>query len=119
MLEGEAEGAAVARGMPRTGRAEAKPRAGRAAALLDGRGGTEPATDEGEDGGEALGRSQPPAQNCLSTQQLLVLTPVSLGTFGVREAESEIQTDFFPLLLRGSCAGSAFLPSTLVAGLST
>lgn len=94
------------------------PRTGRAAALLDGRGGTEPATDEGEDGGEALGRSQPPTQNRLSTQQLLVLTPVSLGTFGVREAESEIQTDFFPLL-RGSCAGSAFLPSTLVAGLST
>lgn len=98
-----------------TGRAEGKPRAGGAAALLDGRAGAEPATDGGEDGGETLGGSQPLAQSPLSPQQLLV----SLGTFGVREADGEIQTEFFPLLLRGSCAGTAFLPSTPVAGLST
>lgn len=82
----------MARGMPGTGRAEGKPRAGGAAALLDGRAGTEPATDGAEDGGEALGGSQPLAQSPLSPQQLLVQPPVNLGTFGVREADGEIKT---------------------------
>lgn len=57
------------------------------------------------------------AQSPLSPQQLLVLTPESLETLGVRDGE--IQIELLPLLLRGSCAGAAFLPSAPVAGLST
>lgn len=108
----------MARGMPGTGRAEGKPRPGGAAALLDGKQGMGSVTDGGEDGGETLGRTQALAQSPLSPEQLLVLTPVSLGNFGLREADGEIQIKFFPLL-RGSCAGTAFLPSTPAAGLST
>lgn len=65
----------MARGMPGTGRAEGKSRAGGAAALLGGRAGSEPATDGGEDGGETLGGSwgtepsEPTAAPCADTRE--------------------------------------------------
>lgn len=55
-------------------------------------------------------------------QGLLALTPVSSETFGVREADGEIQVDFFHLFLSEAAPISAFLLSALVAvlaGLST
>lgn len=50
---------------------------------------------ESGDGGGALGGSLPPARDPLGTRWLLAKTLVSLETSGVREADDEIQVDFF------------------------
>ena len=93
----------------------------------EGRQGCSAAGREGRDGPGCPMRvgmvEKPWGDPCpLGTRQFLVLTPVSLETFGVKEADGAIQVDFFHFFLNEAVLISAFLPSTLIAvlaGLST